>query len=804
MDALRQDLQFALRSLLKSPGFTAIAALCMALGIAANVFVYSPVNAILIRPLPYREPERLMHLNTWRTGEQRESWQSWSWADYQDVRAGLTDVFAEVGAFRGGTWNVGGMEEPERVEGSRVTASLFPMLGLRPALGRFFRPDEELEGRSVVLGHGLWQRKFGGDSSWVGRGITINGVPYTVVGVMQEGVRFPETDDIWLPPEPTELQRTRRDIVSYQVIGRLAPGVRESAANERLAAFMRTLAERYPQTNRDLSAWMQELSEDVRSEVRSIFLTMVGAVAFVLLIACSNVANLLLARGSARQRELAVRLSMGATRTRLVRQLLTESVLLALLGGVLGVLLGTWGTEAFIRWGIPTTVPFWMRFDVDRTVILMTLGVTVVSGLVFGVVPALRLSAPELSQTLKEAGGRGGSSHASVGRLRSGLVVTQLALSLVLLAGAALMVQSFLRSRNARLGFDSANVLTAQVALTGDRYAADSSRAATRRALLEGLRAIPGVGSAALAGWVPIGGCCSSDAYRVAGRSYGPSDVPVALSNAVSPAYFSTFGIPLLRGRDFTEADGVAGNRVVLVSESMARREWPGGEALGQVISIGVDSVPVTVVGVVSDVVAREVGDRTRREHVYVPLDQSRWANASFVVRTAGDPYAVAAAVKRVVAAVDRDLPVSHITSMDDAIRDRMFAGRVYGAMFAIFGIAALLLASVGLYGVMSYAVVQRTQEVGVRMALGALPRDVLALVLGSSARMLGLGILFGVPAAIGLAQLLRGTLYGISATDPATFVSIPAVLALVALLASWVPARRATRVDPVVAIRSE
>ncbi|MGQ0649429.1 MAG: ABC transporter permease [Gemmatimonadaceae bacterium] len=790
MDALRQDILFAVRSLLKSPGFTGVAVLCMALGIAANTFVYSPVNAILIRPLPYHEPDRLMHVNTWRMTEERQNYESWSWPDYQDVREGLPDVFAQVGGYRSGAWNVGGMDEPERVQGSRVTASLFPMLGLRPALGRFFRPEEEPEGRAVVLGHGLWQRKFGADSSWIGRGVTLNGVPYTVVGVMQEGVRFPETDDIWLPPEPSEAQRTRRDIVSWQVVGRLAPGVSMEAANERLAVFMGTLAERQPQTNKDLSAWMQELSEDVRSEVRSIFFTMVGAVVFVLLIACSNVANLLLARGSGRQRELAVRLSMGATRSRLVRQLLTESLLLALLGGVFGVLLGTWGTEAFIQWGLPTTVAFWMRFDIDRTVMLMTLGITVISGLAFGVVPALRLSRPELSQTLKEAGGRGGSAHASVGRLRAGLVVSQLALSLVLLAGAALMVQSFMRSRNATLGLDPVNVLTAQVSLTGDRYATDSARAIARRDMLEGLRAIPGVHNAALAGWVPIGDCCSGNAYRVAGRTYEATEVPGALYNPVSPGYFATFGIRVLRGRDFTEADGLGAARVAVISESMARKEWPRGDAVGQTLTIGSDSMSVSVIGVVSDVIAREVGDRTRKEQIYVPLDQSPWAAASIVLRAPADPYAQVTAVKRVVASLNRDLPISRVFSMEDVIRDRMFEGRIYGAMFAIFGAAALLLASVGLYGVMSYAVAQRTQEVGVRMALGARPRDVLGLMLGSGLRLLALGVLFGVPAAMGLAQLLRGTLYGISATDPMTFVAIPLILAVVALLASYVPAR--------------
>ncbi|MCC6319776.1 MAG: ABC transporter permease [Gemmatimonadaceae bacterium] len=804
MDAIRQDLQFALRSLLKSPGFTAIAILCMALGIAANVFVYSPVNALLLRPLPYRDAGRLMHLNTWRLGERRENFASWSWLDVQDVGAGMSGVLSEVGTYRLGEWNVGGMDEPERIRGARVSPSLFPMLGLQPAVGRFFRPDEERNAAVVILGHGVWTRKFGADSAVVGRAITVNGLPHTVIGIMAPGVRYPETEDLWLPTDPTEVAMAQRNQRNLQLVARLAPGVSEEEANAKLSTVMAALAAKFPDTNRNLGGWMFELSEDVRSEVRAIFLTMVGAVAFVLLIACSNVANLLLARGSGRQRELAVRLSMGATRGRLVRQLLTESLLLALVGGLLGALLGAWGVDVFVRWGMPATVPFWMRFDVDRTVMGITLAVTVVSGLAFGIVPALRLSAPDLSQTLKEAGGRGGSAHGTVGRLRATLVVAQLSLSLVLLAGAALMVQSFLRSRTASLGLDPNHVLTGEVSLTGTKYATDSLRSSARARLLAAIRAIPGVEEAALVGWRPISDCCSGDAYRIAGRTYEPTDVPVAQYNTVSPGYFSALRIAMLRGRDFTDADRLGGAKVVIVSQALAEREWPGADAVGQVMTIGSDSTPVTVVGVVGDVVVRRLTDQLRKEHLYVPFDQGRFFGADLVMRTAGDPYAVASALKQAIAGVDPDLPASSIVSMTDAVRDRMFEGRVYGAMFAFFGIAALLLASVGLYGVVSFGVSQRTQEVGVRMALGALPRDVIGLVLGGSARLLGLGLAIGVPAAIGLAQVLRGSLYGISASDPLTFIAIAALLGVVALLASWIPARRATRVDPVVALRAE
>jgi predicted permease len=805
MDSLRQDLRFAVRSLFKSPGFTAIAALCMALGIAANVFVYSPVNAILIRPLPYPEPHRLMHVNTWRNGEQRTSWQSWSFPDYRDLQQ-MPGVFAALGAHRLQSWNVGGIAEPERVSGARVTASLFPMLGFQPALGRFFRPDEDLDGKVAVLGHGLWQRKFGGDASVIGRAVTINGEPYTVIGVMEEKVRYPEVEDIWLPLEPAAAWREDRRIRALQVFGRLAPGVTVEAANERIAATMRTLAARYPDSNRDLSAWMWPMSEDVASEVRPMFLTMVGAVMFVLLIACSNVANLLLARGSGRQRELAVRLSMGATRPRLVRQMLTESMLLALVGGTLGVLLGVWGTDLFVRWAIPSTVPFWMSFEVDGTVLLLTLGATLVSGIAFGVAPALQLSRPELSKTLKEAGGRGGSAHASVGRLRSGLVVAQLALSLVLLAGAALMVQSFVRSRAAPLGFDPEGLLTARMALAGDRYASDTARANAQRALMARLEALPGVQEAAGAGWLPIGNCCSSRDYYPEGRTYETNEEPVALFNAVTPGFFSTFRIGVLQGRAFTEADGVGAERVVIVNEALAKREWPNESAIGQRIRLGSrDSMPATVVGVVANTVPRRLADRVVREdQLFVPFEQATWTSLDLAVRTSGDPYALVQAVRDAAKAFDPDLPLANVMSMTDVIRDRMFEGRVYGTMFAVFGVAALLLASIGLYGVMSYAVSQRTGEVGVRMALGAQGRDVVSLLLGSGARLLVLGVAIGLPAAIGLAQLLRGSLYGVTATDPLTFIAIPLLLSFVAMAASFIPARRATRVDPIVALRAE
>ncbi len=806
MDSLHQDLRFALRSLLKSPGFTAIAVICMALGIAANVFVYSPVNALMIKPRPYKDAARLMHVSTWRNGETRNPYGSWSWLDMEDVKARAGAEFSEWGAFTWRTWNIAGDFEPERLGGARVTASMFPMLGLRPALGRFFEPSEDLAGRVVVIGHGVWQRKFGGDSSIIGRSIRVDGDPYTVIGVMQEKVRFPETEDIWLPPEPSVTVREQRDQRQWQLLGRLAPSVRLETAESRVQSIMRDLESRFPDTNRNLGAWLLPISDDQKFYVGGIFMTMIGAVGFVLLIACSNVANLLLARGSARQREVAVRLSMGATRIRLIRQLLTESLLLALLGGSLGVLIGTWGTVAFVNWGLPTNTPWWMSFEIDRTVLLMTFAVTILSGLIFGVAPALKLSQPELARTLKETGERGGSAHGSLGRMRSTLVISQLALSVVLLVGAALMVQSFLRSQRARLGMDTPSLLTGELAFYGKRYDSDSARDEARATLLRTLQSTPAVQSAALAGWLPIGGCCSGTRLRVPGRSYEPDREPRATFNAVSSGWFATLGTPVIRGREFNDDDRRTSARVAIISETLARREWGKDDPVGRSIFVGEDTVLSTVVGVVSDVVvsSQSPGDRSESAQLYIPITQGTWPRAAVVVRSAGDPASLVGVLRSAVTTTDKDLPVSAVYAMDKVIQDRWFQGRVFGMMFAIFGAAALVLASIGLYGIMSYTVSQRRQEMGVRMALGAQPGDVLRLIVGSGARLLGFGVLIGVPAAMGLAQLLRGNLYDISATDPVTFVAIPLLLAVVSLVASYVPARRATRVSPTIAMRAD
>ena len=803
MDAFLLDFRLAIRSLRRAPGFTAIAASCIAIGIAANVFIWTPVNAILIRPLPYPASDRLVQASAFRTDGGRHTYGAWSVPDYLDLAA-LSGVFSSVGAHAEGTWNVGGMDEPERILGARVTASLFPTLGLRPALGRFFRPEEEATGaRVVVLGSGLWERTFAGDRSIIGRTITLDGVAHTVIGVMQRGVRYPDVHDLWIPLVAGEA-RGHRDWRTVQVTGRLAPGVTLRQADARVAALMRHNAERYADTNAGWSSWLVPANDLIAREVRPLFLIMLGAVGFVLLIACANVANLLLARGAGRQREVAVRLSLGAPRGRIVRQFLTESVVLAGVGGVAGILLGTWGTEFFTARMMPTTVPFWMTFDVDRFVVLVTVAATLISGVIFGIVPALSLSTPSLGETLKEGGGRGSSVAARVGRMRSSLVVAELALSLVLLVGAGLMMRSFLATQQANLGFDGRGLLNLELALAGPRYASDSARSAFLRLLETRLGALPSVTSVGMIDHQLVADCCRTAPYFPDGKEYTRATGPVSFIGRTSAAYPTTMGIALRQGRPFTDAEVASAARVVLVDEVFAAREWPGESALGKLVRLETPTGdPYTVVGVMPHLVTRSVMDE-RIPQLLAPLRPDFAGERWVVLRTSGDPDALVPAVRTAVRALDPALPIAHAASMEFILRDRMFQPRVFGSMFTVFGAAALLLATIGLYGVMSYLVAQRTPELGIRMALGASAGEVTRLVLRGALRLIVLGLAIGTPVALAVGRLLRGALYGVSGSDVWTFIGIPMLLTAVALVASLIPARRATRVDPAVAMRRD
>lgn len=807
MDTLRQDIRFALRSLATSPAFTAIAVICIALGIAANVFVWAPIDALLLRPLPYRESARVMHLSAYQTTEGQHTYGSWSYPDFADAARELTDVFSGVSAYVNTSFNVGGAREPERLEGSRVSPSFFPMLGLTPAKGRFFRADEERDARVVVIGYGVWERKFGSDSGIIGKTVPIDGVPHEVIGVMARGVRVPEVEDLWVPLNPGEA-RAHREWRFYQVNARLNPRVTIETANARVVALMKRLEERYGNTNRNMTAFVVPLNDLIARELRPIFVIMLGAVGFVLLIACANVANLLLARGAGRQREVAVRLAMGASRLRIVRQLLTESLLLAALGGAFGLLMGSWLVDVFVTRMMPTTVPFWLSFDINRTVVIATITATVITGIVFGVAPALHLSTPSLTDTLKESGGRGSSGSIGTGKTRNALVVAELALSVVLLVGAGLMMRSFLETQNAKLGFDTRNLLTFQINLAGDRYASDTARAAFLRTLDQRLAALPGVRGVGASSQFPIADCCRTNLYFPQGKEYPPSGGPFAWYTRATPTFMQTMGIRLIAGRALTESDLTSGSEPVVVIDSvLAAREWPGESAIGKRLSFGSvagQNAPLhTVVGVMGHLVARQVTEHSEPQ-IITPLAPEQGTERWYAIRTVADPDALIPAIRQSVRAMDPDLPLANLATMVFVVSDRMFQPRVWGMMFSVFAANALILAMIGLYGVMSYVVAQRTRELGVRMALGADRRAVLRLVLSGGIRLIAAGLILGLPAAIALSQLLRGLLYGVSAIDPLTLLAIPSLLTVIALVATWIPALRATRVDPMVALRSE
>ncbi|HEU4786934.1 MAG TPA: ABC transporter permease, partial [Gemmatimonadaceae bacterium] len=768
--------------------------LCLALGIAANVTVFTPVNTLLLRPLPFTNPDRVVNVYTTLERERRFEG-NWSYADYVDV-GNAGGALSGVGLYVDGQLNISGVDEAERVQGSRLTASVFPLLGIRTVLGRGFRADEDEVGKVMLISYGFWQRKFAGDSSVIGRALTVNGQPYTVVGVVQDKIKFPEFAEVWLPLEPGEM-KARRDWRDYNLVARLAPNVTPAQAQARIVSIMRDLQARFGNTNKGWTAWVEPYRENVARDVRPMMLIMLGAVAFVLLIACANVANLMLARATNRQREIAVRLALGAGRRRIVQQLLTESVILGVVGGGLGALLGIWGVEAIVGL-LPAELPFWMVFNVDGRVLSATLVVSVLTGVVFGLVPALQASSPRLGETLKEHS-RSSTGGVRSARLRSTLVVTELVLSVVLLIGATLMIQSFIRMRTARLGFDPSRVLTFQLAPEGSRYAADSTRLQFYDAVTEQIGALPGVAQVGAVAWLPVRNCCSWVNYQPEGKTYAADDVPNALYNVVTPGFLDALRIPLVAGRNIDRSDTRNAPRVALVSRAFAEREWRGQNPVGRRLRLSMtDTTWTTVVGVFGSFLQdRRVSD-TMRPQILVPLAQSSRRTLYVAVRATSDAAALSPLVRAEIRRIDPDVPLAEVKAMPRVIAERMFEPRVYGFMFSIFAASALVLAVIGIYGVMAYSVAQRTHEFGVRMALGAQRRDVLLLVLRAGARLVVIGLAIGVPSAFAMGRGLRGLLYGVRPGDPATFIGIPVLLGVVALLASMVPARRATRVAPI------
>jgi predicted permease len=801
MGTLWQDLRYGARMLAKHPGFTLVAVVALALGIGANSAIFSVVDAVLLRPLPFEESDRLVFLS--ERSPQLEG-MSISYPNFTDWRA-QNQSFEKIGVYRRNSYNLTGRGEPERFVGGIFSADLFAALRVRPALGRLFTNDEDKPGAQpvVVLSHGLWQRRFGGDPSIVNQNLTLNGVGYTVIGVMPADYSWPRGVELWTPVgqesgQPSWQQRGNHP--GLYGVARLKPGVTIEQARANMDAIAVALEKQYPDSNTNNRVSVTPLLDVIVRDVRPRLYVLLAAVACVLLIACANVANLLLARATTRQKEIALRAALGASRWRVVRQLLTESVLLASLGGLLGLALAKWGVKLLIAIS-PNTIPRANEVGLDMRVVAFTAAVSILTGVIFGLVPAWQASRTDVNEVLKE-GGRG-----STGRrhwFRSGLVVAEVVMTLVLLVGAGLLIRSFHRLQNVDPGFGVENLLTFNVALPQRKYAEPPQRVNFYNQLLQNLRNLPGVESVAMASGLPLGNNGWQTSYNIIGRPEpARGQRPITEVAHVSPDYFKTMGITLLKGRYFTEQDTRESPRVTVIDEEFARREWPSADPLGQQLRTGGDN-PITIIGVVRRVRMEGLREDSGRVQSYYPYQQIALGGMSVVLRTAGDPMSLAAGVRQQVLAVDPDQPIFNVQTMGEIWNLSIAPEKLVLMLLIVFASVALVLAGLGIYGVMSYTVTQRTHEIGIRMALGARPFDILRGVVGQGMALAGVGVGIGLAAAFGLTRLMRGLLFGVSASDPLTFAGVAVTLVLIALAACYVPARRATKVDPMVALRYE
>jgi predicted permease len=805
MDSLVQDVRFAIRVLRKSPAFTVVAVLTLALGIGANAAIFSLVRAILLQPLPYRDADRLVMIWNEYGGKPASN----SPPDYLD-RKKESRTLDEIAAFRAVSLNLSGTGTPQRVPAARVTASFFSTLGVPPELGRVFSASEDVPGNNsvVVLSHGCWQRRFGGDSSLVGRSVRLNGQPHTVVGVMPPDFNALLPDqEAWVPIAftPQQMSDDNRGNEYLDVIARYKPQVDPAQVEAEMDAIAATVPERI-QDRRDFllsASWGAQvvpLREQFVGDARPALLVLTCAVGLVLLIACANVGNLLLARATKREREVALRAALGAGRGRIVRQLLVESVLLSAMGGAAGLLLAHGGAWLARKLG-PATVPLLERVDVDASVLLFLLGVSVASGILFGLLPVLRLARGDLHASLKEGKGNVGGS----GRQRLGgtLVVAEFAISLILLTGTGLLLRSLGRLVQVDPGFESENRLTVALSLPAASYRDGARREAFFRTLLARLESLPGVVSAGAVQSLPLAGTEDTSTVALEGRPTPAGQAePSAEYRMVTPGYRRAMGIPLVKGRDFDGRDSADGARVMMVNELAARRFWPNEEPIGKRISFG-DTRWYEVVGVTGSV--RHKGlDVAGREQVYIPHAQDPVPNMYLVLHSSVSPEPMSRAIRQAVSELDGDLPIYDVKTMADRL-DRSLALRRSGvAVLVAFASAALLLAAVGLHGVMAYSIAQRTREIGIRMALGAQRREVLGMVVGQGMKLALAGAAVGTLGALFVMRLLEGLLYGVKPDDAPTLVAGAFLLGTVALFACYLPARRATGVDPVVALRHE
>ena len=819
MHTLWQDLRFGARTLLKKPGFTLVIILSLAIGIGAVSAIFSVINGLLLRPLPYRDAERLVIL--WNRSPGLNVEQDWfSPGQYLDIKAD-NQVFEQVAVAIGGSYNLTGQGGPEHIDGARVSSSFLPLFGAQPAQGRLFLPEEDEPGKpaTVILSHGFWQRRFGSDPAVIGRTITLNGNSLTITGVLAPGftltrevmpaVNSIERADLFLPLPMPASARTNRGNEDFNIFGRLRPGVTVAQAQADMDVIAGRMKQQYPENyppHGRLTISVVPLLAQVVGDVRQTLPLLSGAVGLVLLIACANVASLLLARAAVRQKEMAIRAAVGAGRLRLVRQLLTESLLLAGLGGLAGLMVAWLAVKAMQIFG-PASIPRLHEVGVDYRVLIFTFAVALLTGIMFGLAPAWRSARVDLNETLKEGGRSGDGSATGHGHLlpRKLLVIFEVALSLVLLIAAGLLIRSYQRILNAHPGFNPHHVVAMRLSLPATRYAKPESITSFFQRATDRLRALPGVESVGITYSLPM----STVAFAwepITIDGYVPKAAQeLIISNVriVSPAYFNTMGIRLKQGRFFNEHDKAGEPETVIVDEALAQRFWPNEDPIGKRLQRGKATTWRKVVGVISS--SKEYSAENEPPiTVYFPFEQYVARSMYFVIRTTPDPAGMTAAITREIQAVDPEMPVFDVGTMEQRLADSLARRRFSMLLLSVFAVIAVVLAAVGIYGVMAYAVSQRTHEIGIRMALGASPRDVLSLVLRQGLRLTLTGAATGLLAAFGLTRLLEKLLFGISATDPLTFAAITLALILVALLACYVPARRATKVDPMIALRCE
>ncbi len=798
-----QDVRFGLRVLFKHPGFTAVAVLTLALGIGANSAIFSVVNAVLLRPLPYKQPAQLVRLYESLPGGGEGSVSVPNLNDWREQN----DVFTAIAAYEYSDFSLQNQDQPERVIGARVSPNLFEVLGVAPQQGRALAEGEDRAGnhRVVVLGHALWQRNFAGDPQAVGRQITLGGESYTVVGVMPESFEFPQfrTAQLWTPLVFSERMAASRGSHAYNALGRLKDGVSLERAREQMTTIARRLEQQYPDAQTGRGVRLIELQEEVVQGVRPALLMLLAAVGFVLLIACTNVANLLLARAATRRREIAIRTALGAGRLRLIRQFLTESVLLSLAGGALGLVLAQWGVDALASLAAES-LPRVSGVGLDERVLGFTLLLSLVTGIGFGLAPALQISKADVQDALKEGGNAVNSPRGK--RLRAVLAVAEVASALVLLIGAGLLVKSFIQLQNVQTGLRPENVLTMRLTLPATKYDTNQKATDFHRQLLARVAALPGVEAVGEVNMLPVQSFGTNGTIQVEGQPPDPPErAPLVEFRAASPGYFGALGIPVVAGRNFEARDDENAPPVAVVNQTFAKRFFPNEEAVGKRIRMG--ETWMSIVGVVGDV---KQGGLTRAvsPEMFAPYTRPLWPgmtqNMSLVVRAQGDPAALAPAIKREVLSVDPNQPVYSVYTMEQVLERSVSGRRLNMLLLTIFAVLAVTLAMIGIYSVMSYLVTQHTREIGIRMALGAQPRDVLRLILGQGLWLALLGVVLGAVGALALTRLMSNLLFGVTATDPLTFVVGAALLLLTALLACYIPARRAMKVDPLIALRYE